>query len=165
MAVLTLNPLTWKIWWAPNNASKWQMGFNSGFKGLMTLSETQTTQCQVHTAKVSRFSQWCDWRLHSSKMWCCITNYPVTQHHRPEEQVLSSDHYDCILHALRHSYSRFTEAHLALCYAQQICLSCRERHSKAQSCQGLEWPIQTFRVLSLGMQVCKYIYNLFNDIQ
>jgi len=25
---LTLNPLTWRIWWGPNNASKWQMGFN-----------------------------------------------------------------------------------------------------------------------------------------
>jgi hypothetical protein len=24
----------WKIGWAPNNASKWQMGFNSAFKGL-----------------------------------------------------------------------------------------------------------------------------------
>jgi hypothetical protein len=32
---LTLNPLTWKIWWAPNNASKWQTGLNSAFKGLM----------------------------------------------------------------------------------------------------------------------------------
>ena len=31
---LTLNPITWKIWWAPNNASRWQMGFNSAFKGL-----------------------------------------------------------------------------------------------------------------------------------
>jgi len=31
---LTLNPLTWRIWWAPNNASRWQMGFNSAFKGL-----------------------------------------------------------------------------------------------------------------------------------
>jgi len=31
---LTLNPLTWKIWWAPNNASRWQMGFNLAFKGL-----------------------------------------------------------------------------------------------------------------------------------
>ena len=31
---LTLNPLTWRIWWAPNSASKWQMGFNSAFKGL-----------------------------------------------------------------------------------------------------------------------------------
>jgi hypothetical protein len=30
-------PLTWKIWWAPNNASKWQMGFNSAFKGLILL--------------------------------------------------------------------------------------------------------------------------------
>jgi hypothetical protein len=31
---LTLNPLMWKIWWAPNNASRRQMGFNPAFKGL-----------------------------------------------------------------------------------------------------------------------------------
>ena len=31
---LTLNPLTWKIRWAPNNASRWQMGLNSAFRGL-----------------------------------------------------------------------------------------------------------------------------------
>jgi len=31
---LTLNLLTWKIWWAPNNTSRWQVGFNSAFKGL-----------------------------------------------------------------------------------------------------------------------------------
>ena len=34
---LTLNPLTWKIRWAANNASRWQMGFNSAFKGLISL--------------------------------------------------------------------------------------------------------------------------------
>jgi len=32
--VLTLILLTWRIRWVPNNASKWQMGFNSAFKGL-----------------------------------------------------------------------------------------------------------------------------------
>jgi hypothetical protein len=31
---LTLYLLTWRIWGAPNNASKGQMGFNSAFKGL-----------------------------------------------------------------------------------------------------------------------------------
>jgi hypothetical protein len=31
---LTLNPPTWKIWWAPNNAKNWQMGFNLAFRGL-----------------------------------------------------------------------------------------------------------------------------------
>jgi hypothetical protein len=31
---LTLILLSWKILWAPNNASKWQMEFNSVFKGL-----------------------------------------------------------------------------------------------------------------------------------
>jgi len=31
---LTLILLTWRIWWVPNNASRWQTGFNSAFKGL-----------------------------------------------------------------------------------------------------------------------------------
>ena len=31
---LILILITWRIWWAPNNASRWQMGFNSAFKGL-----------------------------------------------------------------------------------------------------------------------------------
>ena len=34
---LNLILLMWRIWWAPNNASRWQMGFNSAFKGLMAL--------------------------------------------------------------------------------------------------------------------------------
>ena len=34
---LTLVLLTGRIWLAPNNASRWQMGFNSGFKGLIGL--------------------------------------------------------------------------------------------------------------------------------
>jgi len=31
---LTFILLTWRIWLAPNNASRQQMGFNSAFKGL-----------------------------------------------------------------------------------------------------------------------------------
>ena len=31
---LILILLTWRICWAPNNASRWQMGFNSAFRGL-----------------------------------------------------------------------------------------------------------------------------------
>ena len=38
-SILTLNLLTWRIWWAPNNASKWQVGFNSAFKGLKLSSD------------------------------------------------------------------------------------------------------------------------------
>jgi hypothetical protein len=34
LPTLTLILLTWRIWWAPNNANKWQMGFNSTFKRL-----------------------------------------------------------------------------------------------------------------------------------
>jgi hypothetical protein len=35
--LFTLYLLMWRVWWAPNNASKWQMGFNSAFKGLSFL--------------------------------------------------------------------------------------------------------------------------------
>jgi hypothetical protein len=38
MRPLTLILLTWRIWRAPNNASKWQMGFNLAFKGLRMLT-------------------------------------------------------------------------------------------------------------------------------
>ena len=34
---LTLILITWRIWWAPNNASRWQIGFNLAFSGLMLL--------------------------------------------------------------------------------------------------------------------------------
>jgi hypothetical protein len=33
---LTLTLLKWRIWWALNNASRWQMLFNLAFKGLIT---------------------------------------------------------------------------------------------------------------------------------
>jgi hypothetical protein len=35
--LLTLILLTWRIGWAPGNASKWQMGFNLAFTGLRSL--------------------------------------------------------------------------------------------------------------------------------
>jgi hypothetical protein len=44
-AKLTLILPTWRIWLDPNNASKWQMGFNSAFKGIKT-----GTICQKNTA-------------------------------------------------------------------------------------------------------------------
>jgi len=34
LPALTLILLTWRIWWATNNASRWQMKFHSAFKGL-----------------------------------------------------------------------------------------------------------------------------------
>ena len=38
MLPLTLALLTCTIWRAPTNASKWRMGFNSAFKGLISTS-------------------------------------------------------------------------------------------------------------------------------
>ena len=54
--ILTLILLTWRLWWAPNNASKWQMGFNSAFKKLISNSYLQvyfpcTYSCWIYTCK------------------------------------------------------------------------------------------------------------------
>ena len=45
---LTLILLMWRIWWASNNASRWQMGLNLVFKGLK----------YVIKIKCGRYSDW-----------------------------------------------------------------------------------------------------------
>jgi len=55
---LTLILLTWRIWWASNNASKWQMGFNSAFKGLMrgfTISTPHRTRASLNERVMDRY--------------------------------------------------------------------------------------------------------------
>jgi hypothetical protein len=50
-AVLTLNPLTWRIWWAPNNASRWQIGFNSAFEGLIQFDLLRMSKILLETCR------------------------------------------------------------------------------------------------------------------
>jgi hypothetical protein len=38
--ILTLILLMWRIGWAPNNASRLKMGYNSAFKGLKWIFKT-----------------------------------------------------------------------------------------------------------------------------
>jgi len=45
---LTFILLTWRIWWAPNNASEWQMGFNLAFKWLMTEYRLKHLKCNYY---------------------------------------------------------------------------------------------------------------------
>jgi len=85
--ILTLILLTWRIGWAPNNASKWQMGFNSAFKGLMSgYSQTLLSAhvfrhhsmiglCTNHTLQETLVGQY-NW----SHLWAAYgTNMPMTQ--------------------------------------------------------------------------------------
>ena len=47
----------WRIWWAPNNASKWQMGFNSAFKGLIEVGRRYGVEINVEKPKIMRISR------------------------------------------------------------------------------------------------------------
>ena len=53
---LTLNLLTTTIIAPPSNASKWQMGFNSAFKGIM---HNALNQCTVQTFAESEDTSCC----------------------------------------------------------------------------------------------------------
>jgi len=46
ISTLTLILLTWRIRWAPNNVSRWQMGFNLTFEGLISESPL-TKRCEA----------------------------------------------------------------------------------------------------------------------
>ena len=54
--ILTLTLLKWKIWWAPNNASKWQMGFNLAFTGLRDRKEWNRNSCLSVNGKFTQSS-------------------------------------------------------------------------------------------------------------
>jgi hypothetical protein len=60
VAALTLILLTWRIRRAPYNVSKWQMGFNSAFKGL------------VHRQPPSGAKVTSEWR--------CTSRSPICRH-------------------------------------------------------------------------------------
>ena len=76
--VLTLILLMWRIWWAPNNSSKWQMGFNSAFKGLnykkkidnlSNITEEETYQCKIlrnDTVKINTLNPDTNRKTHSA---------------------------------------------------------------------------------------------------
>ena len=84
---LTLTFLTWRIWWA-NNASRWQMGFNSAYEGLK--DEQQNCFKNITVIRIRygpRSCQWagtlkcpvpsfflvaCKWRLVGQFAYCCI---------------------------------------------------------------------------------------------
>jgi len=66
---LTLHLLTWRIWWAPNKASKGQMGFNSAFKGLNfhTGSHTQWMGLSAWRHFLTHWSPSETWKMPTAK--------------------------------------------------------------------------------------------------
>jgi hypothetical protein len=46
--MLTLILLMWRIWWAPNNGSRWQMGFNLAFKWLYEMAVKRFALFPLH---------------------------------------------------------------------------------------------------------------------
>ena len=69
--ILTLYLLTWRIWWAPNNASKGQMRFNLAFKGLRLRMSGAITLSPTRLHGVDRNN------FNLSFLSCHLMAYPV----------------------------------------------------------------------------------------
>ena len=78
---LNLNPLTWKIWWAPNNASRWKMGFNSAFKWLSHISFKTAHLCNYEICRKHSWKPFCE-SLFSSSVAFLVTSV-AAQKRRP----------------------------------------------------------------------------------
>ena len=78
---LTLILLTWTIWRAPDNASKWRMGFNSAFKGLMLPKMEHTciyTYIYIYIALLNN----------DANLLTFVCNFPLqTFHEDPEKKM------------------------------------------------------------------------------
>ena len=87
LCALTLNLLTTTIVASPSNASKWQMGFNSAFKGLMGLSyihmKIKFLLAGIHTVNtISRF-------------WASSVHYPSLKHTLQKVRSTRSSRASC----------------------------------------------------------------------
>ena len=85
---LTLTPLTWKIWWAPNNTSKWQIRFNSEFRGLnWTYKKLQMRVTSHFISSIPLFIAMDTKFLNSKRVipcvWTSIVFCTATQDHIP----------------------------------------------------------------------------------
>ena len=87
---LTLIPLTWRIWWA-NKASRWQMGFNLVFKGLILYTGCNRRNgpdfgrvflMLMYTEKPQNtyIQSWTVWEIIASKVWNFDSCYTLTDY-------------------------------------------------------------------------------------
>ena len=87
---LTLILPTWRIWWAPKNVNKWQMGFSLAFKGLMHKFNNNFITCPY------MFRALCAHHLEVK-----IVLYSIWYHHKETgewSKVTKTQLYICILY-------------------------------------------------------------------
>jgi hypothetical protein len=79
-SALTLIQLTWRIWWAPNNASKWQMRFNSVFNTLPS-GHAEIRDCYpVHCWQVTHICVLLMSDNREFKIWCYCLSFWILLH-------------------------------------------------------------------------------------
>jgi hypothetical protein len=93
--ILTLILLTWNIGWAPNNASKWQMEFNSAFKGLRSF--WIATKCNLLSTDVSVKAASAFIAPHQTSWHCLFNTYASTYRVIQEESAILCEMIVCVI--------------------------------------------------------------------
>jgi hypothetical protein len=84
---LTLILLMWRIWWAPNNASRWHMGFNSAFKGLNNRLAWSLLQHCISTHSTYLWAN----LIHRSLQWILRNQTAVTPTFQDQTMAIQSN--------------------------------------------------------------------------
>jgi len=110
----------WRIWWTPNNASKWQMGFNLAFKGLSTTPWRFVRTGGVYP-NIYNPQQWMSGQLH-------IIAIPLeSPQYLLYEKICLCQSETLILSHPVHSYSVYTIKWFAYCVHNKWYRQCAQQ--------------------------------------
>ena len=87
---LTLILLTWTIWRAPTNASKWRTGFNSAFKGLNFYDDFVCVKFIGHSLRPSEYLAILDLQTINTSYRICTKGLLVEVASRSHSDTLHS---------------------------------------------------------------------------
>jgi len=149
----------WRIWWASNNASKWQMGFNSAFIGLMIYpDDTILPSICFYQSLAGENIEYVE-----SRIWTYSTsvNYNVmSQRARLIEWTIM----DLIIHGYQ-QHREHLRAHIAASFCNTTRVRCR-----ADNFMILGYNVTTFRVVQHSRKLLHFLtpsgwHNGFNVLR
>jgi hypothetical protein len=129
---LTLILLMWRIGWAPNNASKWQMGISSAFKGL------KTDDCRSGPSTAMRYTQ--RWTLPEGFKY--NDNWILNLYARATNSCIQSRYVRICIQPVGKERIRRLGEYLKTYPTSDMCTNQRTNTKLSSRCKGIVIPLQ-----------------------
>ena len=154
---LTLILLTCRIWWAPNNVSKWQMRFNSTFKGLNKRRISVIRKHYSTSRKVAGSISDCvirifNWHNTAGRTKALGSTQPLTQ---------MSTRNICLWVKAAGAYDWQTFHPYMKTDLKSGCLNLLEPSGLVQGCSGIALPSPFTQTVHMDIAIRSCIYRAF----